>query len=228
MNNSVIIAEFGEVPLAIKISKRAKRISIRISPAKNSIIMSMPKRASIAVGMEFIRSKEGWIKQNLIKEQFVKLIDGAKIPVLGKEYTIKNLSGRGLSKIAGEEIIIYGSPEFTPRRSREFLKKVLYEECVSKSQIMAEKINRKVKSVLITAAKSRWGSCTSKGVLSFNWSLLFAPSEILDYIIAHETAHLVEMNHSVKFWKIVRELYPNIEYAKKWLKTEGHILHNYG
>ena len=75
--------------------------------------------------------------------------------------------------------------------------------------------------------KNKWGSCSSKGVLSFNWRLIFAPKEILEYLVVHEMCHIIEMNHSVRFWNLVETLYPNYKLAKLWLKGNGMRLHQY-
>ena len=227
MSNAINISGLGLIPLVIKTSKQAKRISVRINPSKNSITLTLPKRASVEKGLQFLASKEGWLRANLVKHEIIKLEHGVKIPVLGKEYLINNLQGRGVTRIAGEEIIVYGMAQFTSRRVKEFLQKIISIECQEKAHLMAEKIGKEVKSVKINSANSRWGSCTTKGVLTFNWLLIFAPPEILDYIIAHEVAHLREMNHSDKFWRVVKQLYPEMDMAKKWLKVNGHKLHNY-
>ena len=75
---------------------------------------------------------------------------------------------------------------------------------------------------------SRWVSCTNTGVLSFSWRLILAPPYVLDYLAAHEVAHLVELNHSPRFWRLVGKLYPNLERAKAWLDVNGTDLHRYG
>ena len=76
--------------------------------------------------------------------------------------------------------------------------------------------------------KSRWGSCTSDGQLSFSWRLILAPSYVLDYVTAHEVAHLVEMNHGARFWRLVDRAVPRLEAARQWLHDHGAELHRYG
>ena len=75
---------------------------------------------------------------------------------------------------------------------------------------------------------SRWGSCNSDGVLSFSWRLILAPPFVLDYLAAHEVAHLVEMNHSVRFWRVVARICPEMDRAKAWITAHGNDLHRYG
>ena len=86
----------------------------------------------------------------------------------------------------------------------------------------------KVKRISIRDQSSRWGSCTSAGSLSFSWRLILAPPYVLDYLAAHEVAHLVEMNHSARFWRVVGKVCPHTERAKTWLDTHGNDLHRYG
>ncbi|MGA7973808.1 MAG: M48 family metallopeptidase, partial [Pseudolabrys sp.] len=96
------------------------------------------------------------------------------------------------------------------------------------SRAAAERLGVKVKRVSIRDQSSRWGSCSSTGVLSYSWRLILAPPFVLDYLAAHEVAHLVEMNHSKKFWRLVDRLCPDVTRAKTWLEVHGTDLHRYG
>jgi predicted metal-dependent hydrolase len=110
---------------------------------------------------------------------------------------------------------------------KDFLKKVLRDECEKRALEHATMLGRTITRVTVSKANSRWGSCSTKGALSFNWLLVFAPVQILDYIIAHEVAHLKEMNHSSRFWQLVEKIHPAMKSARKWLHKEGHKLHRY-
>ncbi len=96
------------------------------------------------------------------------------------------------------------------------------------AQAYAEALGVRVKRLSIRDQSSRWGSCTSAGSLSFSWRLILAPPFVLDYLAAHEVAHLVEMNHSARFWRVVARVCPSVERAKTWLDTHGNDLHRYG
>ena len=93
---------------------------------------------------------------------------------------------------------------------------------------MPQALGVKVKRLSIRDQSSRWGSCTSAGSLSFSWRLILAPPYVLDYLAAHEVAHLVEMNHSARFWRVVGRVCGHVERAKTWLDTHGNDLHRYG
>ena len=96
------------------------------------------------------------------------------------------------------------------------------------AEAYAAELGVRVRRLSIRDQSSRWGSCTSAGSLSFSWRLILAPPYVLDYLAAHEVAHLVEMNHSPRFWRVCAKICPSVERAKKWLDTHGNDLHRYG
>jgi hypothetical protein len=110
----------------------------------------------------------------------------------------------------------------------DFLKREARRELQKSAQAHAEALSVRVKRLSIRDQSSRWGSCTSAGSLSFSWRLILAPPFVLDYLAAHEVAHLVEMNHSPRFWRVVARVCPSVERAKRWLDTYGNDLHRYG
>lgn len=110
----------------------------------------------------------------------------------------------------------------------DYLKREARKDLHKASLAYAEELGVRVKRVSIRDQSSRWGSCTSAGSLSFSWRLILAPAYVLDYLAAHEVAHLVEMNHSPRFWRVVARICPSVERAKNWLDTYGNDLHRYG
>jgi len=229
MENTHIKIGSRVIPLEIKHSKRAKHISLRISPAKNSIIMTLPRYATVTSGMKFLAGKTDWILANVEEYKNVRIMAGITLPILGKNYTVRRMDGRGTTKMDAQngELIVFCAPEFTSRRVKDFLKKYLREKCVRRSQALAERIGKTVSKITISSARSHWGNCNSKRAISFNWLLVFSPPEILEYIIAHEVAHLKEMNHSPRFWQVVKDLCPGMLASRKWLKEQGYKLHRY-
>ncbi|MEJ2016123.1 MAG: M48 family metallopeptidase [Limibacillus sp.] len=115
-----------------------------------------------------------------------------------------------------------------PRRVADYLKAEAKSELVWRAREMAARLERKVTRVTVRDTRSRWGSCSHQGALSFSWRLILAPEEILDYLVAHEVAHLVEMNHAPAFWRQVARLQPDHKRARAWLKREGASLWRYG
>ena len=129
----------------------------------------------------------------------------------------------------GEQILcVAGGAEHIDRRVHDFLKREARSDLQKAAHAYAEPLSVRVKRVSIRDQSSRWGSCTSAGSLSFSWRLILAPPYVLDYLAAHEVAHLVEMNHSARFWKVVAKVCGHVERAKAWLDTHGNDLHRYG
>jgi predicted metal-dependent hydrolase len=138
---------------------------------------------------------------------------------------------------SGDKILcVAGDSEFIDRRVHDFLKREA-RRALTDASSYADVLGVKVKRITIRDQSNRWGSCTSAGALSFSWRLILAPPYVLDYLAAHEVAHLVEMNHSARFWKVVAKICPATRNApKRWLDTHGivfiatasksnHILH---
>ena len=113
-------------------------------------------------------------------------------------------------------------------RVRRFLRQFATDSIAPKARQMAATAGRPVQQVRIGDQKTRWGSCTSDGVLSFSWRLICAPEWVVDYVVAHEVAHLIEMNHSLQFWAVVERLYGSHSRPRAWLKRYGASLQRIG
>jgi predicted metal-dependent hydrolase len=130
---------------------------------------------------------------------------------------------------SGEKILcVAGDSDHLDRRLHDYLKREARRDLQNAAETYAQALSVRVKRLSIRDQSSRWGSCTSAGSLSFSWRLILAPPFVLDYLAAHEVAHLVEMNHSPRFWRVVARICPSVERAKKWLDTCGNDLHRYG
>jgi predicted metal-dependent hydrolase len=125
-------------------------------------------------------------------------------------------------------LCVAGEPPHLDRRIADFLKREARRELEAASARHAQTLGVAFRRVSVRDQSSRWGSCSNTGVLSFSWRLILAPPYVLDYLAAHEVAHLVELNHSSRFWRLVTKLYPNFERAKTWLDVHGTDLHRYG
>ena len=115
-----------------------------------------------------------------------------------------------------------------PRRIRDFLKREAKRDLETASRLAAQALGVTVRRVSIRDQSSRWGSCSTTGVLSYSWRLILAPPYVLEYLAAHEAAHLIEMNHSRAFWRLVERICPEFRRAKAWLEAHGGDLHRYG
>ena len=125
-------------------------------------------------------------------------------------------------------LCVAGETAHINRRIGDFLRREAKREVEAASLRYASELGVSIRRVSVRDQASRWGSCSTAGVLSYSWRLILAPNFVLNYLAAHEVAHLVEMNHSVRFWRLVRRLFPDHERAKVWLDVHGSDLHRYG
>jgi predicted metal-dependent hydrolase len=215
--------------------RRARRYTLRIHPSDREAILTMPPRGTLVEAKDFAQRHGGWIAARLGRlPKAAPFNHGAIIPLRGIAHRIVHRAGeRGTvwteTRDSGERILcVAGGLEYLDRRVHDFLKREARRELQKASQRHADALSVKVKRISIRDQSSRWGSCTSSGSLSFSWRLILAPPFVLDYLAAHEVAHLVEMNHSPRFWKVVARTCNHVERAKRWLDAEGNDLHRYG
>lgn len=212
------------VLITIKRSARARRFSLRVSQATGQVSLTMPLRAREAEGLAFARAQEGWIRAAVARlPQGVRVGLGAQIPFEGRLLTLASGSGRSVRQ-EGDLLLVPGAPAQVPARVAAYLKLRARDRLVAASDHYATQIGRRVGQVSLRDTRSRWGSCTAQGALMYSWRLIMAPPRVLDYVAAHEVAHLLEMNHSPRFWAVVERLFPNWQVERAWLKREGGAL----
>ena len=152
------------------------------------------------------------------------------MPLFGEPLAVRHRQGaRGTVWREGAEIHVAGRPEHLPRRLRDWLTARLRERLLPLVAEKAARIGRPVKRITVRDTRSRWGSCGPDGSLSFSWRLALAPPDVVDYLVAHEVAHLAHMNHGARFWALARDLCDGpIEKPQAWLKKHGEVLLQYG
>jgi len=209
------------VPLRVRTHPRARRIALRIDAAGEGIEMVLPKRSSRADALRFLEASRGWIEARLAAlPPRVAFADGASIPVMDIPHVIRAMGavrGHGPVWIEDGELRVAGDPAFLARRTRDFLRDLAKRELSTRAEKLAVSIDRTIERVTVRDTVSRWGSCARGGNLSFSWRLIFAPENVIDYVVAHEVAHLVEMNHGVRFWRLVEQLHPGAKARRLWL-----------
>lgn len=234
---STLAVKHGSQIFAVRLRRhrRARRYTLRIHPSDREAILTMPPRGTLADAKEFAQRHGAWIAARLGRlPKAAPFQPGTVVPLRGVAHKIVHRAGvRGTvwveTRDSGEKIIcVAGEAEHIERRVHDFLKREARNDLHKASQHYAATLNVKVRRLSIRDQSSRWGSCTSAGSLSFSWRLILAPPHVLDYLAAHEVAHLVEMNHSVRFWKVVGKVCSATERAKTWLDTHGNDLHRYG
>jgi predicted metal-dependent hydrolase len=216
-------------PIFIRRHKTARRIVLRYQPLRGAIGLTLPRYATIRQGLDFIASKEEWIAHEVLHHRHkIVFADGAIIPVLGVHYTLCHSGGRGTITIQDSKILVHGDAEFMERRVHDWIKRTAGETISTLAHSHAKTLGVTIKKLSLRDTGSHWGSCTSGGRLSFSWRLAFAPREVMEYVVCHEVAHLMELNHSKAFWAIVASLCPHWQASRKWLKTHGAQLYLYG
>lgn len=125
-------------------------------------------------------------------------------------------------------ICVSGGPQHGPRRLMDWLRNQAKADLTERTQQHAANLGCRAKRIAVRDQSTRWGSCSTTGTISYSWRLIFAPAEVLDYVAAHEVAHLREMNHGPRFWRLVRETMPDMQRARAWLKQNGAELHRFG
>lgn len=222
--------EGRSLPLKVKRNSRARRVILRLDAAEGAAALTLPPGFSNREALAFLEKNRGWLAERLKRlPRRIAFEPGGSLPILGVTHEIVSLpeARRGVWREAGR-LYVSGRPEHLPRRVADYLKAEAKNELVWRAREMAARLERKVTRVTVRDTRSRWGSCSHQGALSFSWRLILAPEEILDYLVAHEVAHLVEMNHSPAFWRQVARLHPNHKRARAWLKREGASLWRYG
>lgn len=216
------------VSVTVKRSALARRISLRVDPVRGAVLM-LPAKARLAEGERFLLAHRVWLAEKLARlPDTVALADGVSVPLLGVTHRVRHMPGarRGVWTEEGV-ILVSGLPEHVGRRVADFLKAEARRLIVPRAHAMAERLGRKPGRISLKDTRSRWGSCSSSGDLAFSWRLVLAPEQVLDYVVAHEVAHLVEMNHSSAFWAQVEILVGDPRGPRRWLKAHGAGLHRF-
>ena len=215
------------IPLILRRSARARRISLRISQLDGRVTLTMPKRLAQREALQFARSKEGWIRKHLAERgEDIAVGLGTLLPIGGRMVEVVPGSGRAL-RLGAEEIAVPGPAERVGARLGAYLKEVARDRLAGACDDYAARLGRSYSRITMRDTRSRWGSCTSDGALMFSWRLIMSPPEVLDYVAAHEVAHLAEMNHSPAFWAAVEQIYGPYKDARRWLRNEGNGLHRF-
>jgi predicted metal-dependent hydrolase len=219
----------GSPPIEIELrrSGRARRYSLRVSGLDGRVTLTLPVRAPEAEALAFAADKAEWLRRHLDRRPGeVRPLPGAHLLFEGRETPILPGSGRAVRYEAGA-LLVPGAPARAPARLKAWLVALARQRLEAASAAHGRRIGRRHHSLTLRDTRSRWGSCSSSGGLMYSWRLILAPPEVLDYVAAHEVAHLAEMNHSPAFWAVVRGLCPEYARHRAWLRAEGARLHRY-
>jgi predicted metal-dependent hydrolase len=233
---SAITVDFdGEIYLVrMRRHQQARRYTLRIHATSREVVLTMPPRGSVKQAKEFAEKHGAWIAARLNRlPEAAPFVHGAILPLRGHDHRIEHrrvARGTVWIETRGTEhlLCVAGGESHLPRRVHDYLKREAKRDLELASRLAAQVLGVEIKRVSVRDQSSRWGSCSSTGVLSYSWRLILAPSFVLDYLAAHEVAHLIEMNHSRRFWRLVERICPHMGRAKAWLDAHGADLHRYG
>ncbi len=218
-------------PVTIRVSRRARRIALRVMTAERGVELVLPRGVPKKRGLDFLAAKRGWVAARLDALPLpVPFAEGAIIPVLGVPHRVCCVRDPAAPTVAigGGEIRVRDGSSGIARAVRAHLVALARSELARRAQSCAARIGRQAARIGVRDTRSRWGSCSAGGSLSFCWRLVLAPESVLDYVVAHEVAHLVEMNHGPRFWRLVHSLCPDSAAARAWLKRHRAELFSYG
>ncbi len=218
------------VDVTVRLNPRARRLIVKVHPSTGEVTVVAPSQRSLDRALEFARGAEAWIARQLANVPTpIALAPGAQIPLRGREHLIRHgEDGPGPVWVENENVIrVSGRKEHAPRRILDFLKREARRTLEARTVEFAARIGTQPRRVSVRDTASRWGSCSVARSVSYSWRLILAPSFVLDYVVAHEVAHMRELNHGPRFWKLVRELVDDVKRPQAWLRKHGVMLHRY-
>ncbi|MDC0011933.1 M48 family metallopeptidase [Octadecabacter sp.] len=213
------------VEVLLRRSAQARRLSLRISRLDGRATLTLPTRVPEREGMAFVRERESWLRKHLsaiepempVEIGATVLFEGADVPVIAGPVKRATLKSGGL--------MVPDDPGKVGKRVAAFMKLRARDALADASDRYAAALGRPYNRISLRDTRSRWGSCSSAGDLMYSWRLIMAPRSVLEYVAAHEVAHLQHMDHSDRFWGVVNDLFPNHKACRKWLRDNGGALH---
>ena len=228
-------------PIEVRRHPAARRLTLRVSKTRRAVIVTVPAQCRMEEAGKFVETHLDWVRERLgsVPEP-IPFADGARIPLRGSPHclcfsgvtrarsVVEIAAPAGTKPSALPRLLVSGRLEHASRRLKDWLMEQARADLDAYVTRHSTTLDVKARSISLRDQTSRWGSCTAGGLLSFSWRLVLAPGHVLDYVAAHEVAHLVEMNHGPRFWKHVARCMPRLDEAKRWLRSNGADLHRYG
>lgn len=219
----------------VVVKRSPRRRTLEISVRNGRVHLMLPSFVSDREGLAFLRRKKDWIRQALKRQELraEEVVErsyqaGEEFPFLGQHYAL-HLTGSSRKQVQLEERRISVSlPNLDPESVQRALWQWYREQALvilsRKTDAMVQQIGKSYAGIRLRKTKTKWGHCTAKGIIQYNWLIIAAPESIVDYLVAHEVSHLVHLNHSPAFWRVVESLQPDYKNQRAWLKARGHTL----
>ena len=220
-------------PLVARVNRRAKKLILKVDPVAGEILVTAPSKRTLPDAITFAHERADWIAGQMKNALRAKpFAPGAVIPYRGVDHLIAQEGGPRapvrLDYENGPAICVGGEGEHVNRRLTDWLKKQARQILIERADHYSARLGETRGPVRVRDMRTRWGSCTSAGAMSFSWRLILTPPDILDYVAAHECAHLVHMDHSPAFWRLLATLDVDARAAANWFRNHGQKLFAYG
>jgi len=215
------------IEISLRRSGRARRMTLRVAQVGAGPTLTLPPGVPVAKARAFLSDHEGWLRRHMAARPVGAVVgDGTVLPFGDRTLTIRAAAGRAMVHQEGV-LAVPGPAEGHAARVAAWLREEARRACVAAVDRHAARLGLKPGRISLRDPRSRWGSCTASGDLMFSWRLVMAPAAVFDYVVAHEVAHLAELNHSPRFWAVVRRLFPDYERPRDWLRRNGAALHTH-
>ncbi len=222
-----VLAGDPPVSVLLRFSRQARRMSLRVSRLDGRVTLTVPHSVKAREALAFAEERADWLRGHLARTPSAQEVGfGTVLPIEGALTTVV-AAGVKRPVLDQDQLLIPERSKAPGSVVEAFVKNLARDRLSVASQRFAEDLGRKVTKLTLRDTRSRWGSCTSAGGLMFSWRLGLAPPAVLQYVAAHEAAHLVEMNHSSAFWAVNARLFPDFQAQRQWLKVHGTGLHKW-
>jgi predicted metal-dependent hydrolase len=215
-----------ELPYRIRRSDRASHVRVSVDPA-GAVEVVLPRRSPASAAPAAVAELRPWIERRLRETSAVRAAiaaRGATLPYLGTALALTPQPGRTRVHRRGEQLLVPGDAERAPAAIERWYRRAAAPEIAPRLDAAAQALGTTYTTLSIRGQRTRWGSCSARGAMSFNWRLLLAPEPVLDYVVWHEACHLRVMDHSPRFWALVRRHCPDYEEHRRWLRLQGSTL----
>lgn len=228
--NLLALPDGREIPLEIRRSSRARRILLHVGSHSGKVELVLPRWAPRQEAIEFAESKVHWVKARLDEIPLpVPFVHGSVFPLLGAPIEICHVDApRSGIWLRDDRLEVSCDPAALAGRVQRWLRQQATDAIRVRADEKAARLGARYRRISVRDPRTRWGSCSPQGDLSFSWRLVLAPESVLDYVVGHEVAHLEEMSHSRRFWAAVDRLCNDVEASREWLRRRGAELHRYG
>jgi len=222
------------VPARLSVNSRARRLSIRIDTRVGEAVLIAPSERKLSDVVAFARSRTAWMRERLAERpRGAPLEPGAVIDLFGKPTRMMATGGAGAARLTedadGPLIVSGGEGEAYARRVENLFKRMARDTLQARTDVHLSALGQRPVKMSIADPKSRWGSCSPHNrSIRYSWRVIMAPPAVIDYLAAHEVAHLVHADHSPSYWAVVQGPIGDHRPHRKWLREHGPALHAVG